>query len=142
VPQTRREAGKENPGRVSPTGVSFCHGTYAEIGVRQSSEPEVPDTSWVQMILRQVKYTSSRWVKWDSDGSWQLGMRDCTSTMMASSSSMVKYCSWVPVAEVRYHSRRHLFSRSPAVRALNSSREDASETLVDISGLLPRSPVG
>src|SRR5690606_8284549 len=25
---------------------------YAEIGVRQSSEPEVPDTSWVQTILR------------------------------------------------------------------------------------------
>jgi len=26
--------------------------TQAEIGVRQSSEPEVPETSWVQMILR------------------------------------------------------------------------------------------
>lgn len=27
-------------------------GGQAEIGARQSSEPEVPDTSWVQTILR------------------------------------------------------------------------------------------
>src|SRR5690606_41639904 len=111
-------------------------------GLRLSSDPEVPDTAWVQMSLREVKDTSSRWVKRESDGSWQLGIRDCTSTMMASSSSMAKWCSWVPVAEVRYHSRRRLFSRSPEVRALNSSGEDLSKTLVIISGLWTRWPVG
>ena len=32
-------------------GIDHCE-AQAEIGVRQSSEPEVPDTSWVQTILR------------------------------------------------------------------------------------------
>jgi len=43
-------------------------------GERQSSEPEVPLTSWVQVILRYVKCTSSRWVKCEFSGFWQLSM--------------------------------------------------------------------
>ena len=45
APRRCRDAGGKNAA-LSPVA------DQAEIGERQSSEPEVPDTSWVQMILR------------------------------------------------------------------------------------------